>query len=355
VSDLRSRRAGAWLLAGLIGVGALPGCPEPEAVYDRPEPHQIIRVAFSGAFYVEADTTDFKVVERVRRETQASLLALRKAKVVIASKGDLAGLDIKRVTKEPVTVIGPSGAKRPAIRVRFRYVDQAVVPASMAARDIVQLPLLQRDDEAFAAEILADCTSGEAGRVRDPMKTLTEQYDPTLPSCKGAMAAEQQQIDSARAALPDPQNQAVQAEFDRIYAPLVAALTSLEPGATNQQIAPSYEVVEPGSGISDPAGPGRSPDSPSKQGGSSADQPGGAGTADPSLRPLTGDVEARRAKAAATAAANVDTIKPSAKPPPKSTEIESEPLDFSMLSDPKFLLVGVALLALFPLLRKSKA
>ena len=109
--------------------------------------------------------------------------------------------------------------------------------------------------------------------------------------------------------------------------------------------------MEPGSGApTQPGGPSSGP--------AGTATPGAAGTADPALKPPTiVEAEAERrakAKAAATAAANVDTIKASAKPPPRSSEIESEPLDFSMLSDPRFLLVGVALLALFPLLRKSK-
>jgi len=62
-----------------------------------------------------------------------------------------------------------------------------------------------------------------------------------------------------------------------------------------------------------------------------------------------------RAKAAETAAANVETIKSGAKPPPRPSTQEGEALDFSGLSDWNFLLVGVALLALFPLLRKKPA
>lgn len=339
------------LFVGLAGLSTLPGCPEPEPTYDRPEPHKIVRATFTGEFYVDSDTTDFKIVERVRKETKSSLVALRKAKVVIASKGDLAGLDISRVTKEPITVIDPATSKRdPAIRVRFRYIDQAVVPASMVGRNIVQIPLLQREDDSLAAGILADCLPEGAPRVRDQMKTLVEQYDPTTTACKAAMAAEQQTIDAARLALINPTVEIVPAEMNRVYAPLAAALVSLEPGAS-EKVAPSYEQVEPGSGApTQPGGPSSGP--------AGTATPGAAGTADPALKPPTiVEAEAERrakAKAAATAAANVDTIKASAKPPPRSSEIENEPLDFSMLSDPRFLLVGVALLALFPLLRKSK-
>jgi hypothetical protein len=342
-----------------LGLSTLPGCPEPEAAYDRPEPHKIVRANFSGEFYVDGDTTDFKIVERVRKETKSSLVALRKAKVVIASKGDLAGLDINRVTKEPITVIDPATSKRhPAIRVRFRYVDQAVVPASMVGRNIVQIPLLQREDESLAAGILSDCMPEGAPKARDPMKTLVEQYDPTTASCKAAMNAEQQTIEAARLALVNPKVEIVPAELERVYAPLVASLTSLDPGGA-QEVAPSYEQVEPGSGEpAQPGGPSNTPPSGKPGDPAAAATPGAAGTAGPALKPvapLEGGAERRaKASAAATAAANVETVKAGGKPPPRSNEIESEPLDFSMLSDPRFLLVGVALLALFPLLRKSK-
>jgi hypothetical protein len=280
-------------------------------------------------------------------------MALRKARVVIASKGDLVDLDIARVTKEPVTVIEPSAAKRsPAVRVRFRYVDQAVVPGSMVARNLVQIPLLQKEDESRAAEILADCTPEGTPTTRDPMKTLVEQYDPTVASCRAAMALEQTKIDAVRAALLDPRAEVVPEEVDRLYAPLVASLTSLDPNVAQQQVDPVYERVEPGSGT---------PENPSQPGGAAGPQgdpgqPGGAATGAPAPKPrgiVEGEAE-RRARAAATAAANVETIKPGAKPPPRPSTTEGEALDFSGLSDWNFLLVGVALLALFPLLRKSK-
>jgi hypothetical protein len=354
-----SRASRRWIAAsgfvGLMALSVLPGCPEPEPSYERPEPHQIVRVMFTLEFFVEADTTDFKILERVRRDTKSSLLALRKARVVIASKGDLTGLDITRVTKEPVTVIDTATSKRSsAVRIRFRYIDQAVVPASMVARPIVQVPFPARDDDARAGEILVDCSPEGASTARDPMKTLIEQYDPMAAGCKVAMTNEQAKIDAARASLINPQVEVVADEFNRLLTPLVATLTSLDPAAP-QQVDPSYEPVapgEPGSG-----GPGNPPSNAPGEPGA-ASQPGGTSNPTPGPKPpvgTEGDAVARaRAKAAATAAANVETIKATTKPAPRPITTDGEVLDFSGLSDWNFLLVGVALLALFPLLRKSK-
>ncbi len=177
-------------------------------------------LSFEAVAYVETSANNITVLDRIRHELKSAFSALQARQIIISQKRQV-DVDLKRLAREPITVVDPvTRAARPAIRVRYRFVGLAFVPKEMAERGDALLGLLHRDDSGRAAEVIATCTS-PGSRSSDSVKQPWRIFDPGLEACFRAIDTEQAKIDEARAGLEHPEREIVTAELERIYLPVV--------------------------------------------------------------------------------------------------------------------------------------
>lgn len=195
------------------------------------------KLTFEGYVYVEADAGDAAILRAVREQTQSAFGALREANISVASR-ELAGVDAETFEIEDVTVVAEDGSQGFAKRVRYRYVDQAVVPTTMARRSAVHLGLLHGDYQAQSKRVLEECTWNTA-HDRDFEDSVWYVWNPSLERCKKAMAAEQAAIDEARERLLSPEAEVVPEEIGRLYLPMTARLEPKK--MTAGKVYPEYD------------------------------------------------------------------------------------------------------------------
>lgn len=206
------------------------------------------KLTFEGYVYVDSDASSSEILRTVQAQTQSAFGALREANISVSNR-ELADVDAKGFIKEPVTVVDTqAGTTHAALRVRYRYEDQAVVPKSMSRRTAIHLGLLHGDFESKTKRILEECT-GNTSHDIEFEDAIWYVFNPSLESCQEAMEAEQSAIDEARETLADPKTEIVPAEEDRLYIPMTARLQSTK--TSQGKTWPEYDRlwsggVEPG-------------------------------------------------------------------------------------------------------------
>ncbi|XXX77039.1 hypothetical protein WMF30_56260 [Sorangium sp. So ce134] len=157
---------------------------------------------FEGYVYVPAETSDFKILERVRTQTRSVFTGLRRSRVMV-SRREVQGATTDNFLKEAVTVVdAATGQRNLALRVRYRFVARPEVANGIDDRKELALALLHREDDAIAERVLRECTANPDPR-KGGASAVGLDFDPSLPSCKAAMDAEQAAIDAARAKVPE--------------------------------------------------------------------------------------------------------------------------------------------------------
>jgi hypothetical protein len=238
------------LLALLLGVaGALPACGADDGAVTGDEDDLTSltarqrKLTFEGFVFVDADASSSEILRTVHAQTQSAFGALREANISVA-KRELADVDPAGFIKEPVTVIdAESGTASEALRVRYRYEDQAVVPKSMSRRTAIHLGLLHGDFESKTHRILEECT-GNTEHDIEFEDSIWYVFNPSLESCQEAMDAEQSAIDAARDGLDDAKTEIVPAEFDRLYIPMTARLSATK--TSQGKTYPEYDRLYAG-------------------------------------------------------------------------------------------------------------
>jgi hypothetical protein len=232
----------AWLAAcgGKAGEGTAP----PKGAQQPPT------LRFEGLVYVDAGTSDFKILERVRQETLTIFPGLRKSKVMV-SRREVPGASVESFKREPVTVVGPGDERRPAVRVRFRYAARPDVAPDLDGGLEIPLAVLHRSRGADPQRVLRECSNASPDD-RQAGSSLNLVFDPTLDRCKEAIRAEQAAIDAARQRLGggDPGDTIPVEELDRVYLPIRVTLEASAPQpdkapAREGGSFPRYEPLEP--------------------------------------------------------------------------------------------------------------
>lgn len=239
-------------LFALLGAGALAGCGERDkatAAADVRRPP--VRLQFDGHVYLPPSTSDFKILERVRAETRSVFTGLRKHRVMV-SRREVEVPDPDDFKKEAVTVVDTAtGERNLALRVRYRYVARTEIAHALEDRQELDLALLHREDEGVTERVLRECTANTA-REQEFASAIGIVFDPTLPSCKAAVAAEQAEIYAARAKLPEIAGAEAGTvvpveEVRRLYIPIRVKLERRErhPGEVAPRYVPVDEEEEP--------------------------------------------------------------------------------------------------------------
>ncbi len=190
-------------------------------------------LAFDGYVYVAADASDDDILYAVRSETQTAFGALRNARIGVNNR-ELKAVDAKTFTKTKVTVVDENGATTPMLKVKYRYTDMAVVPVDMAKRSAIGLAVMSPDYRNQTQRILTECTANDS-EAQEFSSSIWYVFDPSLPSCRTAMSAEQKTIDAANAKLADPKAQVSKAEVERLY-----ITTTVKLGADKTNKGASY-------------------------------------------------------------------------------------------------------------------
>ncbi|WP_437967664.1 hypothetical protein WMF04_50395 [Sorangium sp. So ce260] len=354
----------------VFGVLALAGCGDRGKTAGNEDVKRTpARLEFDGYIYVPTETSDFKILERVRAQTRSVFTGLRRSRVMV-SRREVQGATTDNFVKEAVTVVDTaSGQRNVALRVRYRFVARPEVANGIDDRKEIALGLLHREDDAVAERVLQECTAKPEQR-KGGSSAVGLDFDPSLPSCKAAMDAEQAAIDAARAKVPELAGEAPAKdtvvtvdEVRRLYIPtrVTVELRDRKPG----EIAPRYapldrpEEAEDGGRIAtaEPSGAERleelepaaviiDPDLSTRR--TPEEQAVADGALLPKL-PVAGgtNVESggrRLPEVVSPAAAQAQQRK--AEPANERFEIP-----FETLADPKFLVVWLSLLMAYPILR----
>ncbi|MFO0759897.1 MAG: hypothetical protein U0359_25655 [Byssovorax sp.] len=247
-----SRALGLTLLTGFAALTPACGSGDGVVTGDEDDLTSVTarerKLTFEGYVYVSASASSKVILEAVQRQTKSAFGALRIANVAVSHR-ELSDVDAKQFKKEPVTVVDPeTRATSSALRVRYRYTDQAIVPKTMARRSSLELGLLHGDYQSQSDRILEECTENSE-EDREMADEIWYVYNPSLDRCQTAMAKEQDAIDADRLLLEDLGKQIVPKERKRLYVPMTV---KLEAAAMTQGTAyPEYDRlwsggVEPG-------------------------------------------------------------------------------------------------------------
>ncbi|AUX27773.1 hypothetical protein SOCEGT47_083710 [Sorangium cellulosum] len=355
----------------ILGLGVLAGCGERDkttAAADARRPPVLLQ--FDGYVYVPVNTSDFKLLERVRAQTRSVFTGLRRSRVMV-SRREVQGPSAESFTREAVTVVDAATGKRElALRVRYRYVARPEVANRIGDREELALALLHREDDTVAERVMEECAATPE-RSRGNTSAISIDFDPSLPRCKAAIEAEQAAIDAARAkvlelagAAPDAAEGAVVPveEVRRVYLPVTVTLERR--ARQRREIAPRYVPLDrpeeapavagaEGAGADEELAPARviiDPDLSSQR--TPEEQ---ALKAEGALLPESAAGQGRGAsRAERRSEADVAVMSPAVvqaqqrKAEPTNERFE---IPFETLADPKFLVVWLSLLMAYPILR----
>ena len=220
------------------------GCDEDihdEAGSPRPTPTiagEVASFSFEAVAYVDPSASSVAVLDRVRYVTRSGVSALQHRRITMSQKRQV-DIDLKRLTREPVTVVDPgTKASHPAVRVRYRFVGIGVVPKELAQRGEALLGLLHSADAARAGEVVEACND-PAERAGDAVKQPWRAFDPEREACGRAMEAEQSRIDAARAGLEHPEREIVPSEESRLYLPVLLRMRTRAAKTPRAAVTPS--------------------------------------------------------------------------------------------------------------------
>lgn len=185
---------------------------------------------FEGVVYVAPGTSEAEILRTVHQQTKTGFGPLKEKDVGVNDR-ELKGVDPATFVTREVRVIdtaadGDDGETM--LEVRYTYVDDAVVPKSMAGKSTMPAALLRPDWRSEASRILEECTSNDS-HARDFASDLWYVFEPGRSSCRAAMRAEQDAIDAARAELPTVEGDdaipvLARAEAERLYVPITISL-----------------------------------------------------------------------------------------------------------------------------------
>ncbi len=207
---------------------------------------------FSGVVFARAGASDSEIVYAINKQTQSAFGALRTATVGVNTR-ELKVTDpvaiAKTFVKTNVDVVDtskPSAAATKMVRVVYTYTDQAVVPKPMSSRTALQTALLGGTYQSQVERVTTECTANDK-EATEFAGSLWYVFDPSVSTCKPAMAKEQAAIDSDRRKLTDQVKQVTLSEVNRLYIPTTAAFTA---SATNTKAKyPEYDKLYSGKGV----------------------------------------------------------------------------------------------------------
>lgn len=252
--DLQKRHAAFALLLAFAGTAAACGNEESPTTGDEDDLTSVTArdrsLSIEGYVYVKPTASESQILSAVKKQNKSGFGALRESDISPNNR-ELSEIDPKTFVKEQVTVVdpkNPTAAGTPMVRVRYKYVDRALVPVALAKRSAFSMALLQGNYDLQSKRILTECT-GNTSHDQEFESAIWYVFNPALSQCKAAIGKEQSAIDAARKSLTDPATQIVAEEVNRLYLPVTAKLEGSS--TTGKKTYPEYDRlwsggVEPG-------------------------------------------------------------------------------------------------------------
>lgn len=219
--------------ASALGCGGDPAASEDNLTSATARERQL---SFDGYVYVHPDASDDEILASVHAQTRSAFGALSTRNVMVGTR-ELANVDPSTFRKELVTVFDNGSEAYASLRVRYTYIDRAVVPKSMAHVGSMSLGLLHGDYASQATRILEECSLNTADEqeMRDDIWYV---FNPSLAKCRDAMTKERDEIAEQREGL-DPATEITMAELERLYVPMTASLEAAS--RPKSKIYPEYD------------------------------------------------------------------------------------------------------------------
>jgi len=213
-----------WL--GVLALLSVVGCDDASQTSDdltsvRARSREL---KFEGRVFVEPGATEDDILRVVHQQTKTAFGPLRTSEVMVNNR-ELKGVDPATFVKRDVVVVDTEagGEGVPMVEVRYTYVDDAVVPKSMADRSSLAGAVLRPGYQSESQRILEECTANDS-HARDFQGSLWYVFEPSVRRCGEAIATEQTAIDAARAKLTDAETEVAKVDAERLYLPVTFAL-----------------------------------------------------------------------------------------------------------------------------------
>jgi len=175
--------------------------------------------------YVDASASDDDILQAAKKQNQSAFGALRTASIGVNDR-ELASIDVSTFVKSHVKVYDVANGDKtgtPMLRVTYKYTDHAVVPKTMSKRSALPIAVLSGDYETQLDRITNECTANDS-EAKEFRNSIWYVFDPSVSSCKTALAAEQKVIDADHAQISDKSGVPL-SEVNRLYSPLTVSLT----------------------------------------------------------------------------------------------------------------------------------
>ena len=235
-------------LLGLVSLPGAAGCNDASTGDEEDLTSLRARsreLAFEGLVYVEPGTSDDAILDVVHRQTRSAFGPLRTSGIGVNNR-ELVGVDPATFVKRDVTIVDTSKASdtgTPMVEVRYRYVDDAVVPKTMSHKSSLSTSILRPDYTSETDRIIAECTQND-DEAHEFASDLWYVFEPSVESCKTAIKTEQDTITAARKKLAHPTTEVALVEADRLYLPVKMRLG---PSTTNNgKSYPEYDKLYTG-------------------------------------------------------------------------------------------------------------
>lgn len=212
----RSRRPSALGRATALACALLAAACGGGAEDDRPprDEGKPALISFELIAYLDANASDSRVLERILREDASVTSALRRRGEIVARRKQV-DVDVKRIIREPVTLVDPDGgARKPILRVRYWSVGLTEVPAARIAAGDAPFGALHTDDESKAPALAPCLVSDRSG------KPMWQRFAPEAEACKRLIEDEQRAVDALRARANVSPREVVPLEQARLYLPV---------------------------------------------------------------------------------------------------------------------------------------
>lgn len=205
------------------------------------------QLSFEGMVYVPVGSTDEKILEVARKQTQTAFGALLHAEVAVQSR-EVQNVDRASFKKRTVTVIDASKPNDPGkemLEVRYVYRDNAIVPVAMSRKTALSLMVLGQGAEGKEKDVVAICTKNDK-EARDDADggLLWYDFEPQRATCRRAMEKEQKTIDDESGSLADRKKMVPLSRVNRMFLPVTMQLNRAD--TATRATYPEYDRLYSG-------------------------------------------------------------------------------------------------------------
>jgi hypothetical protein len=184
-------------------------------------------LTFEGVVYVAKGASDHAIEEAARAQARSAFGALLHEKVSVQSR-EVHNVDTSSFRKREVLVVDtdvPGDRGKTQLEVRYRYVDNALVPVELSRHTGLSLALLGPGAGPKTEDVLVSCTKNDEETRKDVKDGfLWYDFDAGRATCRRLMEREGRAIEAAAAKLEDTRTMVSRLQVERLILPTTMAL-----------------------------------------------------------------------------------------------------------------------------------